>query len=220
MNKNHHVILLGASGAIGKQVLQLLLHNEHVQKIYCIGRKPIEELHPKIQFYVGDMLQKETYALEIEKADILINCVGTTMAQVKGNKNLYRDIELGIASHSVRLAQQCSVSTYLLISSVGATLNSKNFYLNLKGQIEKQILDASFANRIFIRPSVLLNRGKDFRIGEKLAGLLMRFLGLFLFGNLRKYKAIDVNSVAKAAVYYSLHSNGYKCLHYQDLILE
>src|SRR6476659_5811101 len=89
---------------------------------------------------------------------------------------------------------------YLLVSSIGANDGSYNFYLNLKGEIERDLSAISFQSIHIFRPSMLLGKRNEFRFGEAAGKGLMRPLSFLLVGPLRKYKPIQASDVAKAMV--------------------
>jgi uncharacterized protein YbjT (DUF2867 family) len=85
------------------------------------------------------------------------------------------------------------------ISSVGADPASKNFYLRIKGEMEKALGSLGFDRLDLLRPGLLRgDRGTDRRSGERLAILASPLLNLFLRGSLDRYAAIDATRVAAA----------------------
>jgi len=99
-----------------------------------------------------------------------------------------------------QMALNNQVKQFLLISSLGADLESTNFYLKTKGEIETFLQQSAFKSISILRPSLLLGDRKEFRLGEKLATYILPVLSLFLIGTLKKYKAIEAKTVAKAMV--------------------
>jgi hypothetical protein len=82
---------------------------------------------------------------------------------------------------------------------MGANPNSKMFYNRIKGKTEDFLMNDSHLENVFIlRPSLLLGTREEFRLGEKIAQILMTLLNVLFIGNLKKYKAIPAKTVAKA----------------------
>ena len=58
----------------------------------------------------------------------------------------------------------------------------QNFYLNLKGNIEKAIIDLSFDTTVIYRPSLLLGKRNEKRPMERLGRILAPLFDAFTFG--------------------------------------
>ena len=104
----------------------------------------------------------------------------------------------------------------MVVSSSGANLNSNSFYLKLKGEIEKSILDLNLKSTSVFRPSLLLGKRKEKRLGEKIAQIIMPFFSFLMPKN---YKPIKADLVAKSMVNVSKSFNpGFKVYHYPEII--
>ena len=81
---------------------------------------------------------------------------------------------------------------------MGANAKASGKYLKNKGQVEEELKKMNFLKLALIRPSILLGNRKKFRLGERIAIPIMKFLSLFFIGILKKYRPIKVENVAKA----------------------
>ena len=70
--------------------------------------------------------------------DHLFLCLGTTIKKA-GNKNNFKKIDHDYTIALAEKAKKAGALKVSLISSVGADVSSKNFYLSTKGKIEKKI---------------------------------------------------------------------------------
>jgi uncharacterized protein YbjT (DUF2867 family) len=86
------------------------------------------------------------------------------------------------------------------ISSIGANENSKNYYLRIKGEMEKGILSLNIENTVIVRPSMLFGERKEKRTGEVVGKVVMKAFQPVLLGKLLKYRAIHARDVAKAMI--------------------
>ena len=88
----------------------------------------------------------------------------------------------------------------LVVSSVGADVGSRNFYLRTKGEMERELQGLGFARLDVLRPGLLRGvRGGDRRWGERVGIALSPLINLALRGPLARYAAIDATIVADAA---------------------
>ena len=89
---------------------------------------------------------------------------------------------------------------FVVISSMGADTNSKVFYSRVKGEMEQALQQLDFPCLRIIRPSLLLGKRKEFRLGEKIAVTLTPVLKPLMVGSLRKYRPIEAEKVGKFMV--------------------
>jgi uncharacterized protein YbjT (DUF2867 family) len=92
------------------------------------------------------------------------------------------------------------VKRVAVVSSLGAGVGSKNYYLRIKGEMEEGILKLNFENIAIVRPSMLLGERKEKRTGEAVGKIVMKTFKPLLAGKLRKYRAIHGRDVARAMI--------------------
>jgi uncharacterized protein YbjT (DUF2867 family) len=126
-------------------------------------------------------------------------CIGTTIKKAK-TQEAFRTVDYGIPLRIATLAQKLNIPNFIIISSVGARSNSRNFYLSTKGEMEAAVRKVYHGNLKFLRPSLLLGKRKEFRKGENAAINFMKTFGWIFAGPLKKYKAISASTVAKAMI--------------------
>ena len=56
----------------------------------------------------------------------------------------------------------------------------------------------NFTNLSILRPSILVGNRKESRFGEKIGIFAMKTFSPLFFGNMKKYKPINVENVAKS----------------------
>lgn len=193
-------VVLGATGLIGQHLVQELLQNEYFSKVRLLVRKPLTLNHPKVDIQVVNFNDEKDIAARIDIGDVIFCCVGTTRKKVKGNKTEYRKVDYDIPIITARLGVQHGFSQFLLVSAIGANPVAANFYLQLKGCIEEDITALPFESIHIFRPSLLLGKREEFRLGERVAQVLIKAASFLLIGAWRKYKPIEAADVAKSMV--------------------
>ena len=193
-------VVLGATGLIGKQLVQQLLVDPVFSKVRILVRRPVELSHPKLEVAIADFNNLEDYRNKLGQGDCIFCCIGTTNKKVKGDKTAYRKIDFDIAVNAAKLGKEAGFTSYLLVSAVGANAASGNFYLKLKGEVEKAIEAVGFRSFHAFRPSMLLGERKETRMGEIIGKPLIKALSVLLVGSLEKYKGIKDETVAKGMI--------------------
>jgi uncharacterized protein YbjT (DUF2867 family) len=189
------VTLFGGTGLIGGFLLDLLLADKTISKVRVVTRKPLVKQHDKMEVFEIDFSKPEEIERSIGDSKVVFSCIGTTQAQVRGDKKAYRKIDYDI-THNIALGCKTKqVDHFLFVSSAGANSGSSNFYMGLKGEIDDAVLNLKLNATTIFRPSLLLGKRTTFRPGERLAQIIMP---LFSFLMPTKLKAIRGERVAKA----------------------
>ena len=189
------VTLFGGTGLIGGFLLDLLLADQTISKVRVVTRKPLVKQHDKMEVFEIDFSKPEEIERSIGDSKVVFSCIGTTQAQVRGDKKAYRKIDYDI-THNIALGCKTKqVDHFLFVSSAGANSGSSNFYMGLKGEIDDAVLNLKLNATTIFRPSLLLGKRTKFRPGERLAQIIMP---LFSFLMPTKLKAIRGERVAKA----------------------
>lgn len=186
-------LVLGASGLVGSHLLQQLLESEHYDQVISLGRRPLDLQHPKLIQETIDFDQPDPSKVV---GDDLFCALGTTLRKAGSKEAQYR-IDCTYPYEIGRIARQNGASRYLLVSSIGADANSSNFYLRTKGDLEKKIEGLGFECFVSARPSFLLGKRTEFRLGEKIGIWLAVMLAPIIP---KKYRGIQAAEVAKALI--------------------
>jgi uncharacterized protein YbjT (DUF2867 family) len=211
-------VVLGATGLIGQQLLQILLNDNTFTEIRALVRSKLPFSHDKLRAVVVDFNDQAAFRNAIGQGDCVFCCIGTTMKKVKGDKEAYRKVDYDIAVNAGQYAIAQGFSQYALVSAIGANAGSSNFYLRLKGEVENAIAAMPFRSTHIFRPSVLLGERKEQRTGESIAQSLMSALSFLLIGSAKKYKPIQGKEVAAAMVAAIKSENpGKHIYHYEEI---
>lgn len=207
--------VIGASGLIGSNILLELLKNPAIQKVKILVRKPLDIQNKKLEQICIDFNDLERFKNAMSQSQVVFCAVGTTQKKTK-NLEEYRAIDVDIPVHAAMFSEQAGCAHFLLVSSVGANIQSSNFYLRLKGEVEQSLQALKIPRISIFRPSMLLGERKEFRFGERIGQILMPFFS-FLIPS--KYKPILAKQVALAMVQVALdHNKTSKIYHYQDMM--
>ena len=128
-----------------------------------------------------------------------ICCLGTTI-KVAGSREAFIAVDRELVLRLARVAFAHGARHAILVSSVGASRQSANFYLRVKGEVEDALADIGFERIDILRPGLLLGARKERRSGEAIAQVLAPLANLFLLGKLGRYRAVEADDVAAAIV--------------------
>lgn len=189
--------LIGATGLIGSQILQQLLEDADFAHINVLVRRSLDLAHPKVKVILLDFADEAAYQAAIAGSDAVFCTVGTTLKQVNSDMVAYRKIDYDIPVNAARFCAATACPKFLLVTSIGASSHSRNFYQKLKGEVEEKVGSLGLSSVSIFRPSMLLGQRAEFRLGERIGQVL---IGVLAFMIPAQYKAIDVKTIAKAMI--------------------
>jgi uncharacterized protein YbjT (DUF2867 family) len=186
------LMLVGASGLVGQQVLRQALASPAVNRVIAPTRKalaPASRLHnPIIDF---EQLPGDA---SWWKVDAVICTLGTTMAKA-GSQAAFRRVDHDYPLAVARLARAAGASTFVLNSALGAAVDSRVFYNRVKGEAEAAIAGLGYPSLTLVRPSLLDGgRRPENRPGERVA---LCFAGVFRPLLPARYRAVATDAVAR-----------------------
>ena len=215
-SKKNEVAVFGATGLIGSILIKYLKQFSKFKKINLVLRSPVDLKGENVKIHKIDLFKKSEILHSLNTSKVVFVAIGTTLSKVKGNKDKYRRIDFGITKDIADSCKELGIDKLILVSSSGANLKSKSFYLNLKGSIEKYVTDLNLKSVSILRPSLLLGKRNEKRFVEKLAQIAIPKISFFMPS---KYKAIKAKTVAKAMLQLSnTESKGVKIFHYKEII--
>ncbi|APA65997.1 NAD(P)H-binding protein [Maribacter sp. 1_2014MBL_MicDiv] len=189
-------IILGASGLTGGLLLKKLIVDDRYESIKLFSRSSIKGLPNKVKQFIGDLLELEQFKNDFT-GDEVYCCIGTT-AKKTPDKSLYRDIDYGIPVAAAKLANANGISTFLVISAMGANKKSSVFYNRTKGEMEQEVLNQAIPKTSILRPSLIGGERNEQRLLEKIGLVVLKVIQPLFIGPLKKYRIINADSIAQA----------------------
>ena len=168
------LLLVGATGLVGRHVLALALADARVSGVVAPARRALPA-HAKLEAPLVDFDQLPQEA-PWWRADAVICTLGTTM-KVAGTRQVFRRIDHDYPLAVARLALAAGTRTYALNSAAGANAASRIFYNRVKGELERDLEQLGFASLTHVRPGLIGGERDVARAGEGAALRLLRVLG-------------------------------------------
>lgn len=188
--------IIGATGLVGQQLLKLLLDSGRYDEVHSIGRRKIGLDHPKLIQHIIDL--DNLGSLEIETSIDHGFCTLGTTIKLAGSPAAFKHVDRDYVCEFGRLLKHQGATAVAVNSSLSADSQSRNLYLQTKGEMEECLRDCKFESLVIVRPSLLVPTGrKEFRLGEIVGFNLMRLLGWMLVGPLHRYRPVKPDSVAR-----------------------
>ena len=203
MNRKLHALILGATGATGKELVKELLNNPNFYKISVFGRRVLDIENKKLFKYKIDFSELNKIK-KLLSGDILFSALGTTLKQAGGKKQQFL-VDYTYQYEFAKIAVENGTKNYSLVSSTGADKNSFFFYPKIKGELEESIKKLPFNKIQIFQPPTLIRQSNLARRGEKIG--IKVFNRLNKIGLFKSQKPLPVKILAKIMIDAALSKN-------------
>ena len=201
--KKLHALVLGASGATGRELVQLLLDDSNFNQVSIFVRTVPKISDEKLKIHKIDFAKLEEYK-DLIKGDIFFSALGTTKKEAGGKKEQYL-VDYTYQYEFAKMASENGVVNYSLVSSTGANAKSLFFYPRIKGALEESVKKLNFKKIDIFQPPMLIRQPDLIRAGEK-SGI--KFLNTInKIGVLKSQKPLNVKNLALKMVSFAMLKN-------------
>jgi len=210
-------IVIGASGATGRELIKILLQKSEVKQILVFTRKKLDVSSPKLDVHVINFAEVDKYS-SIINGDILFSALGTTLKDAKSKTKQF-EVDYTYQYNLAKISSENNVKTLSLVSSSGANENSLFFYPKIKGLLERSVKQLNFENIQIYQPPFLIRQSDVMRANEKIG--IFIFKALNSVGVLNSLKPLPVSRLAEKMVDEALkkHSQRVMVFKNKDIII-
>ena len=208
-------VIIGATGAVGKEILQEILADDFYNKVYILGRQSIGKLadEERLTKIIVDFENLNFDTSILEDADVFAS-LGTTI-KIAGSKENQRKIDV---DYTVNFSKLCEgkVRSFNVVSAIGANSKSKNFYNSLKGELEDKLKVMNLGVLRIFQPSLLISKRDDKRFLEQMFMKVAPIFQLVLKGKAKKYSPIEVSVLGREIVRFAIENKEQGTYTYSD----
>ncbi|WP_045424212.1 NAD(P)H-binding protein [Vibrio jasicida] len=221
-NTNACVIIAGATGLVGKAVINKLVSQPSIDSLYSLSRKSLTDVADpdnKIISILDAELAIHDWDEQQPTPNVGFICLGTTLKQA-GSKDALRRIDVELVCKVAQQMKMIGVKRLAVVSSLGAKASSSSHYLACKGHMEKNIEKMGFDEVVLARPGPLVGQRENPRTDEKLIQTLFKVIRPLMLGNLANFVPIHAQDVAKAMIYqvFSYQQDPIVFLHRREML--
>jgi uncharacterized protein YbjT (DUF2867 family) len=192
------ILLLGATGLVGRNVLAQALANPAITCVVAPTRRPLVP-HPKLFNPVSNHLDSLLSEGIVRGIDGVVCALGTTIKRA-GSKAAFREVDYTLPLMFARSAKEQSAETFVLVSASVASTSSTMFYPRIKGEVERDIELVGFRSLTIVRPSLIGGDRDDPRFREGIALRLLSALAPVLPKKLQINPAPTIAAACLTAV--------------------
>jgi uncharacterized protein YbjT (DUF2867 family) len=158
--------------------------------------------HPKLTQVVLELASSSAAGAlaALHPPAVAFSCLGTTIKKA-GSRDAFRAVDHGAVLAFARVARERGAGVFAHVSSLGAELGSRVFYLAVKGELERDVAQLGFPSTYALRPSMLDGKREEHRPAEALGLVISRALGPLL----GKYRPTPVEAIARVMIASARH---------------
>ena len=182
-SNKYNAIVIGATGAVGRELVDILLSSKNYTKITIFVRRIIDrwtkltpEQSSKLNIvkvenldFLGESKEELEKRFEGTKYDVLFNVLGSRVG--KGEEEFYR-VDYTYVVQSCELCEKLNIPHYSNCSAASTDPNSCFQYMRVKGQAEEEVCKKNVNYISIMKPGVIKDRDNDSRCIEKCCGCL------------------------------------------------
>ena len=192
MSERRTLLLVGATGLVGGKLLAMALADTRISRVVALARRPLPP-HPRLDAHVVDFDALPADAAWW-RADAVLCALGTTI-RTAGSQDAFRRVDHAYPLAVARHAHAAGTPAYVLNSAMGANAASRVFYNKVKGELERDLQAVGFASLTLVRPGLIGGDRQEVRVGERIAGVVLRVLGPVLP---RRFRVNPATTIARA----------------------
>ena len=185
------VLLIGATGAVGNQVLQQALADPRISSVVALTRRALPA-RKGLENHIVDFSNMPADA-SWWQVDVVICTLGTTI-KAAGSQAAFAFVDRDLPIQAATLARAAGATHFALNSSLGASLDG-NFYLRTKAQAEAGIRALGYPGYTIVRPSLIDTVRAESRPGELIGVYIARGLRWLIP---KRYRSVQPASIAQA----------------------
>ena len=188
-------LVLGATGAIGKDLVEQLLKDSTFDRVDIFVRREVKIPSDKLVVHVVNFDHPEQWADSLT-GDVLFSCLGTTM-KTAGSQDAQWKVDYTYQFNAAKAARENGVPVYVLVSAIDANSKSKIFYTKMKGALDDAVQALGFESCFILQPASLIRKNAD-RVEETVGIWALKAFNAI--GLMRKYTPITTEAVAAAMI--------------------
>jgi len=213
------IALVGSTGLIGRSVIDICSAGDKVRIVGIARREVALPQGARMEMFVADP-SKWGEVLEAVRPRALICALGTTWKKAGKDEAAFRAVDYDLVLSTANAAKDAGIQNFVAVSAAGADPSSKNFYMRVKGEAERDLSKVGFKRLDILRPGLLRGaRHNDRRLAERLGILASPIVDPLLGGKWSGYRSIMAHTVAEAALGLSMRQAAGRFSHDNEAML-
>jgi len=202
MAPSRRLVMLGATGAVGRNVLAEALRSPAFAAVTTLGRRPAgiadgEAPAGKLVQHVVDLGAPASYRSLVAGHTAAICTLGVGQPSATTREEVWK-VEIEYVTAFAAACKDAGVRHFSLMTTVGSNARSRSYYLRLKGTQEDRVKALGFERTSLFRPSLLITPQNRYGAGQAAFLAIWPKLHWMFAGPLRRFRGIRVEDLGRA----------------------
>lgn len=198
--KNYKAVVIGGTGAVGGALVRELLSSPRCDELVALVRRPVDQFDSMEGREKLDLEEVDFLDLEAVTGEFASDCHFAFLTMGIGqprkvSREVFLRVELEYASAFARGSATAGVRHISLLSSVGANLDSRSFYLRTKGEAQRAVVEAGMERTSLFQPSLLVTKNIRYGLQDRITQAVFPRVSSFLP---RRFHEITVEELGRA----------------------
>jgi uncharacterized protein YbjT (DUF2867 family) len=195
--KPRRICLVGATGLVGSRLIDQAVDRPELHLVGIARREAVLPPGLSMELLLVDPMNWPG-VIAAAHARVLVCALGTTFRKAGRDEAAFRAVDRDLVLACGRAAKAAGIEHMIVISSVGANLQSRSFYLRVKAEMEEGLGRLDLRRLDILRPALLRGPRVERRSAERFASLVSPLIDACLLGGPRRFRAISADLVAQA----------------------
>lgn len=219
MSNPLRICVVGATGLIGRTLIERAVSRTDVRLVGVARREVQLPFGARMEMLLAEP-ESWPDAIAASNARVLVCALGTTMKKAGKDEAAFRAVDFDLVVACGKAAKAAGIEHMIVVSSVGADVLAKSFYLRTKGQMEEALTRLRLRRLDVVQPGLLRGqRLDDLRPLERIGIALAPLIDLFLDGPRRRFRSIRAEVLADAIFALAREKAGGHFVHEHDSLL-
>lgn len=191
---------MGATGAVGTEVVRALLHSGYFGRVTALGRRALGipgSPSDRLDNLLVDVFDPATYESRLAGHAAAFCTLGLGQPSKVAREELYR-VDVAAAAAFASACRRQGIPHFSLLTAVGANPRSSFYYVRCKGEVEEKVRAEGFPRASFFRPSMIMTPTNRYGLTQAITLAAYPWLDPFLIGPLKPFRSIKVEDLGKA----------------------
>lgn len=196
MSRPIRICLVGASGLVGSALINACVGRADVRLVAVARRELALPPGARMEVLLADPANWGD-AIAAARPDTVVCALGTTWKLAGEDETAFRAVDHDLVLACARWGLEAGARQFIAVSSVGAAIHAKQFYLRVKGEVEAALGKAGYPRLDLVRPGLLRGKRADPRPAERLGQVLAPLADLLLRGGMARYRSVRADWLAE-----------------------
>jgi uncharacterized protein YbjT (DUF2867 family) len=191
-----NIVMLGASGAVGGEVLKCLLLTPNIGTIDLLLRRNLRT-PSKAREHVVDVIDPATYGKFLSHRDVAI-CTFGVGQPTRASRQEFTRIDKQAVLDFAQACRDAGVRHFSLLGAVAADAKSRSFYLRSKGELRDAIAAMGFERFSVFQPAMILTPQNRYGFSQAVMLALWPVISPLMMGGLNKFRGNRIGDLGRA----------------------